>query len=358
MKKIPVGILGATGMVGQQYLQLLSKHPWFEVVFLASSKQSAGKSYAEAVQNRWLPNTPLSETHGKLPVYSIENIEQCKRDCSLVFSAVDSPIAKLYEESYAVAGLPVMSNASYHRNTPDVPILIPEINAHHLSMIRKQQKNRGWGQGCIVVKPNCSLQSYMIPLQPLHQKFQVKKLMVTTLQAVSGAGYPGVPSYAIQDNIIPYIEGEEQKSESEPLKIWGNIQEDKIVNALGISLSITCNRVPVLDGHMACVAVEFATKPSLEDILQAWQAFKGAPQELHLPSAPLCPLVYHDEKDRPQPRLDRLEGNGMSVVVGRLRECPLFHYRFTALSHNTIRGAAGGGILTAELIYQQGYIRS
>lgn len=355
MKKIPVGILGATGMVGQQYLQLLSNHPWFEIAFLASSEQSAGKTYADAMQGRWHHN-PLQEKLGKLQVHSIGDIEHCSNSCRFIFSAVTSNVAKIYEEKYAAAGLPVISNASYHRHTSDVPLLIPEINAEHLKIIPHQRKNRHWDKGFIVVKPNCSIQSYMIPLVCLHKKFRVKKILATTMQAVSGAGYPGVSSMDIHDNIIPYINGEEEKSEREPLKIWGSIQENKIVDAHDISLSVHCNRVPVLDGHMACVSVEFDNKPSLEDILESWHSFESLPQQLKLPSAPAQVIVYRSEEDRPQPRLDRLAGAGMSITVGRLRNCPLFHYRFAALSHNTIRGAAGGGILNAELLYKQGYI--
>lgn len=357
MKKIPVGILGATGMVGQQYLQILSNHPWFEITFLASSEQSAGKTYAEAVNGRWHQNVPLNEKLGQLPVYSIDKISQAKNNCRFIFSAVSTQAAQIYEEKYADAGLPVVSNASYHRKTPDVPVLIPEINASHLDLILQQQQNRKWDTGFIVVKPNCSIQSFMIPLDVLHQKFEVKKILATTLQAVSGAGYPGVASMDIHDNIIPYIPDEEEKSENEPLKIWGNIQDQKISEAEGISLSLHCNRVPVLDGHMACVSVEFNEKPSREEILSIWNTFESLPQKLKLPSAPDRTIVYRTENNRPQPRLDRLEGKGMSVTVGRLRECPLFHYRFSALSHNTIRGAAGGGVLNAEMIYKLGYIK-
>lgn len=355
MKKIPVGILGATGIVGQQYLQLLANHPWFEITFLVSSEQSAGKSYADAVKGRWHQVAPLKDDLGNMHVYSIDQIDQCKKNCCVVFSAVNSPIAKTYEEKYAAAGIPVISNASYHRNTPDVPVLIPEINAEHLKIIPMQRKNRNWDKGFIVVKPNCSLQSYMIPLHPLHQKFQIKKIHVTTMQAISGAGYPGVSSMDIQDNVIPYIEGEEEKSEKEPLKIWGTIEGNRITEAKDLSLSVNCNRVPVLDGHMACVSVEFAIKPTHKEIFDTWDSFEGMPKQLSLPSAPIKEIIYRKEENRPQPRLDRHEGNGMAVTIGRLRDCSLFHYRFTALSHNTIRGAAGGGILNAELLYKLNY---
>jgi aspartate-semialdehyde dehydrogenase len=355
MKKIPVGILGATGMVGQQYVQSLFNHPWFEITFLVSSEQSAGKTYAEAVHGRWHHNSPLDEKVAQLKVQSMDNIALCKENCRFVFSAVTTPVAQMYEDQYAQAGIPVVSNAAFHRSTADVPVLIPEINANHLKIIPQQQKRRN-SPGFIVVKPNCSIQSYMIPLGPLHEKFRVKKILVTTLQSISGAGYPGVPSMDILDNIIPYIAGEETKSEKEPLKIWGHLRENKIEEDQDIHLSVHCNRVPVLDGHMACVSVEFAFKPTQEEILDAWKSFVSLPQQLKLPSAPLKTIVYREEENRPQPRLDRLEGNGMSVSVGRLRTCPLFQYRFAALSHNTIRGAAGGGILNAELLYKQGYL--
>lgn len=356
MKKIPVGILGATGMVGQQYLQLLSNHPWFEVNFVASSEQSAGKSYKEAVKNRWHQPSSLLEQFGQFHVYSIDHIAQAVKDCRLVFSAVTTQAAKIYEELYAAAGLPVFSNASYHRLTSDVPLLIPEINHEHLNIISAQQSKRKWNKGFIIVKPNCSIQSYMIPLEPLHRLYKVKKILATTLQAVSGAGYPGVSSMDIYDNVIPFIEGEEQKTEQEPLKIWGHIENGQIQQAKSLTISAHCNRVGVLDGHMACISVEFEKKPTSSEILTAWNSFESLPQQLKLPSSPSKVIVYKEESDRPQPRLDRSEGNGMAITVGRLRECPLFHYRFTALSHNTIRGAAGGGILNAELMYKMGYL--
>lgn len=355
MKKIPVGILGATGMVGQQYVQLLANHPWFEIAYLTSSEQSVGKNYAEAVNGRWHHSEPFNEEVGKLNVHSMHDIKACSNTCAFVFSAVTTHVAKDFEEKYAGAGLPVISNASYHRSTQDVPLLIPEINAEHLEIISYQRKKRNWDKGFIVVKPNCSIQSYMLPLHPLHQKFTVKKIWVTTLQAISGAGHPGVASLDIHDNVIPYIQGEEEKSEQEPLKIWGHRKDQEIVPEKQILLSVQCNRVPVLDGHMACVSVEFDRQPSKEEILQTWSSFKTLPQELALPSAPLKTIVYRAEENRPQTRLDRLEGKGMAVTVGRLRTCPLSHYRFVALSHNTIRGAAGGGILNAELLYRLGY---
>lgn len=348
-KKIPVGILGATGRVGQQYLQLLSEHPWFEVVFLAASSESAGKTYGEAILGR--EHMPLPERVLKLPVVRIEDIP--KNRCQFVFSALSTEAAKIYEELYAQNGLPVISNAGYHRKSADVPILIPEINPEHADVIPLQQKNRNWDKGFIAVKPNCSLQSYMLPLAPLHSRFKVTQMIVTTLQAVSGAGYPGVSSLDMIDNIIPYIKNEEEKSEWEPLKIWGKVEGNTIREASGIAIAAHCNRVPVLDGHMACVSVKFEHKPKREEILELWREFKGSSG---LPSGPEFPIIYREECDRPQPRHDRLAGNGMSVTCGRLRECPLFDFRFTALSHNTIRGAAGGGILNAELLVKKGYI--
>lgn len=309
MRKVPVGILGATGIVGQNYLRLLKDHPLFEVVFLASSK-------------------------------NVEEIETCLESCRFVFSAMSTEGAKQYEERYAQRGIPVISNASFHRASPDVPVLIPEVNPEHAAIIPIQQRNRGWKRGFIVTKPNCSLQSYMIPLAPLHARFKVKRLIVTTMQAVSGAGYPGVASLDILDNVIPYIEQEEEKSEQEPLKIWGRIRDNRIQAEEGIVISAHCNRVPVVDGHMACVSVQFETKPTRDEILQLWQGL----------------VVYRDEAARPQPKLDRMAGNGMDVTVGRLRPCPVLDFRFVALSHNTIRGAAGGGILNAEFLLNAGYL--
>ena len=355
-KRIPVGILGATGMVGQQYMQLLQNHPWFEVTFVASSEQSAGKTYGEAVSGRWYMQSAIPSCYESIPVHHVGDIAAAKKSCAFVFSAMSNEGAKLYEESYAKHGFPVISNASYHRHDFDVPVLIPEVNHDHIDIIPLQQANRKWDRGYIVVKPNCSLQSYVIPLAPLHNCFKVKKLSITTLQAVSGAGYPGVSSLNIIDNIIPYIAGEEEKSEQEPLKIWGKIQNGKIISADDIAISVQCTRVPVLDGHLACISVEFESKPKEHEILELWHKFQALPQQLKLPSAPTTPIIYQSQNDRPQPRLDRNAGNGMSVTAGRLRECPLLHYRFVALSHNTIRGAAGGGILNAELLLKQGYI--
>lgn len=353
--KIPVGLLGATGVVGQQYLQLLAAHPWFDVAFLAASDQSAGKTYEEAVKGRWRLSTPIPSHFRSMPLFSLHDLKTAVKDCHFVFSALSTDAAKEFEETYAKAGLPVLSNASYHRQAPDIPVLIPEVNAQHAHVIPEQKKNRGFDKGFIAVKPNCSLQSYMIPLAPL-LKFGIKQVMVTTLQAVSGAGYPGLSSLDITDNVIPYISGEEEKSEWEPLKIFGKVEKNRILPANNIALSAHCNRVPVLDGHLACVSVKFATLPSHEEILVCWKSFQAEPQEMQLPMAPAQPIRYREEADRPQPRLDRDEERGMAVTAGRLRKCPILDYKFVALSHNTVRGAAGGGILNAELLLKMGYL--
>lgn len=338
MQKLRVGVLGATGIVGQHYIQLLQDHPFFELSFLAASKDSAGKRFSEA-----------------LTVHAVDEIDLAKKSADFVFSALGNDAAKTFETLYAQAGLPVVSNASAHRLDPDVPLLIPEINPEHLKIIPEQQKRRGWEKGFIVAKPNCSLQSYLFPLFPLHKAFGIKTIILTTLQAVSGAGYPGVSSLDMIDNLIPYIGGEEEKSETEPLKILGALEKGAFHPA-SIAISAHCNRVPVLDGHTACVSVEFVDKPTKEEILRLWKEFKGLPQTLSLPTAPLQPIIYREEKDRPQPKLDRMAEKGMAITVGRLRECPVLDFRFVALSHNALRGAASGGLLNAELLYRQGYL--
>jgi aspartate-semialdehyde dehydrogenase len=355
-KKMRAGILGATGMVGQQYLTLLEGHPWFEVTHLVASPQSAGKKYAEAVRGRWHMQKDLAKDKGELMVYSVDNLDAAKANCDFVFSALDSPIAKEWEEQYAAAGIPVVSNASTHRYDPDVPMLVPEVNADHLAIIPIQQKLHGWTKGFIAVKPNCSIQSYTTPLYALHLKFKLKSVMVTTLQAVSGAGHPGVASFDIIDNVIPYIGGEEHKSEVEPQKVLGSIQGDSIVPDTSFTISAHCNRVPVIDGHLACVSFACETKPSREDILAAWSAFSGPPQDLELPFAPKRAIIYREEDNRPQPRLDRDTDKAMAVTLGRLREDPVMQWKFVGLSHNTVRGAAGGGILIAELLKAKKYL--
>jgi len=365
MAKIPVGILGATGMVGQNYITLLNNHPWFKVRYAAASPRSAGKKYSDAVAGRW----QLAETYaphvGELVVQDANDVSRAveahkRKKCAFVFSALEmgKDETRVLEEAYAAAGIPVISNASAHRWTSDVPILIPEINSHHIDIIPAQRKAHGWDKGFIVVKPNCSIQSYMIPLHALIQEgYLIKRLIVTTMQAVSGAGYPGVPSLDIIDNIIPFIGGEEEKTEKEPLKIFGTIVDGVFKNAAMPKTSATCNRVPVVDGHTACVSLQFGIKkPSLEIIKKIWANFKGLPQDRLFPMAPKQPIIYREENNRPQPRKDRDIDKGMAVVVGRLRPCNVFDIRFTALSHNTIRGAAGGGILNAELLKYKGYL--
>jgi aspartate-semialdehyde dehydrogenase len=365
MAKIPVGILGATGMVGQQYISLLNDHPWFEVRYVAASPRSAGKEYKEAVAGRWLLTKPYSPVIGNIKVEDANDIDRavaaCKQKrCSFVFSAIEmsKDETRSLEEKYAAAGIPVISNSSAHRWTHDVPVLIPEINPHHTDIISFQKKSRGWDKGFIVVKPNCSIQSYMIPLDALVQAgYLIKKVIVTTMQSVSGAGYPGVASLDVLDNIVPYIGGEEEKTEKEPLKIFGSIINGELQNAVMPKISACCNRVPVTDGHTACVSLAFGMKkPSIGQIKKIWNSFGGVPQEENFPMAPRQPIVYREENNRPQPRLDRNTGKAMSIVAGRLRPCNVLDIRFTALSHNTIRGAAGGGILNAELLKFKGFL--
>jgi aspartate-semialdehyde dehydrogenase len=354
--KLRVGILGATGMVGQQYISLLEDHPWFTVTHLVASSSSAGKSYAEAVAGRWHLASALSERIRSLAVHMVDDLDTAIKQCDFVFSALDADIAKEWEEKYAAAGIPVVSNASTHRFTDDVPMIIPEVNPDHLDMIEIQRKNRGWKKGFIVVKPNCSIQSYLAPLAALHEAFKLRSVIVTTMQAISGAGHPGVASFDILENVIPYIRGEEEKSEMEPRKILGKIVENSFVPDVSFTISAHCNRVPTIDGHLACVSFACEKKPNKEEIRTAWKNFRGAPQDLELPFAPLQAITYRDEPNRPQPRLDRDNDKGMTVSVGRLREDPVLQWKFVGLSHNTIRGAAGGGILIAELLHAKGYV--
>ena len=366
MQKIPVGILGATGMVGQNYISLLNEHPWFEVRYVAASPRSAGKKYKDAVLNRWQLNQTYAPHVGALVVEDANDIGRASQaykrgDLSFVFSALemDKEQTRSLEEAFAAADIPVISNSSAHRWTDDVPVLIGEINHAHTEIIPSQREKRGWTRGFIAVKPNCSIQSYMAPIYALGRAgFPVQRLIVTTMQAVSGAGYPGVPSLDIIDNIVPYIGGEEEKSEKEPLKIFGVIENGIIQNAALPKISAHCNRVPVTDGHSACVSLEFGeNKPeSIEQIKKIWAEFKSLPQELELPTAPKQPIIIKEENDRPQPRKDRDLDKAMAVVIGRARPCNVFDIRFTALSHNTVRGAAGGGILNAELLKHKGYL--
>jgi len=362
MNKIKVGVLGATGMVGQNYIRLLENHPWFEVKYVAASPHSADKRYEEAVAGRWHMQTPIPSGIRSLIVGDANRISQAEGKCDLVFSAVEmdkAAIAEL-ELGYASNGFAVVSNNSAHRFTEDVPMVIPEVNPHHLDIIPDQRKKRGWNEGLIVVKSNCSIQSYMTPLYALLQAgYKVRRMILTTLQAVSGAGYPGPSAIDLIDNIVPFIKGEEEKSEIEPLKILGRIENGAILNDASIKISAHCNRVPVTHGHTACVSLEFGdTKPEINQILNIWHEFRAVPQNHYLPFAPKRPIIYREELDRPQPQKDRDDDKAMAVTVGRLRECNVFDIRFIGLHHNTVRGAAGGAILTAELLKIQGYLNS
>ena len=358
-RKLRVGILGATGMVGQRFIALLADHPWFEVVTVAASPRSAGKTYREAVGKRWVMPIPIPEAIAKLTVLDASAIEQVGETVDFVCCAIDMPKeeTKKLEEAYAKADIPVISNNSAHRWTPDVPMVIPEINPEHIQIIEAQRKRLGCKHGFIAVKPNCSIQSYVPALHPL-MKFKPKEVVACTYQAISGAGKTFQDWPEMIDNIIPFISGEEEKSEKEPLKIWGEIAGSEIVNAAGPVITTQCIRVPVTNGHLATVFVNFETKPAKEEIIELWRNFKGKPQLLSLPSAPQPFLKYFEEENRPQTKLDRDFENGMGVTIGRLREDHLFQYKFVALSHNTIRGAAGGGVLTAELLMAEGYIQA
>ena len=360
MAKLKCGVLGATGMVGQNYVRLLENHPYFDVTYVAASPRSAGKPYSESVAGRWQMNTGIPGNVKDLEVKDANEPKNAVDECDFVFSALEmeKQAVRDLEDAHAKEGIPVFSNASAHRWTDDVPMLIPEINADHLDIIPVQQKARDWDKGFVVVKPNCSLQSYITPVHALRQAgFPVSKMFIATMQAVSGAGYPGVPSLDMVDNIVPFIGGEEEKSEEEPKKIFGEIKDGKFVNDESIAICAHCNRVPVVDGHTACVSLGFSgQKPSLDEIKKIWADFKGEPQKLKLPMAPKQPIIYVDEPNRPQPRKDRDNDKAMAVTIGRLRECPVFDVRFVGLSHNTVRGAAGGGILNAELAYKKGII--
>ena len=358
MKQYNVGVIGATGMVGQRFVSLLEHHPWFHVTVLAASSRSAGKTYAEAVGARWAMSTPIPEALTGLVVRdAVADAEAIARDVDFVFCAVDMPKAEIraLEERYAKLECPVISNNSAHRHTKDVPMIVPEINAEHAQIIDAQRKRLGTKRGFIAVKSNCSLQSYVPALHPL-LGFGVTKVLACTYQAISGAGKTFATWPEMVDNVIPYIGGEEEKSEIEPLKLWGHIEGDEIVEATTPSITTQCLRVPVSDGHMAAVFMSFAHKPSIEQIRKAWAEFRGPAQELELPSAPKQFLHYFEEPDRPQTKLDRNLENGMAVSIGRLREDTQYDYKFVCLSHNTLRGAAGGGILMAELLANLGYL--
>jgi len=358
--KIPVGVLGATGMVGQNYIRLLENHPWFEVNYVAASPRSTGKTYGDAVKGRWQMPGPIPEQVRDLIVHDANIVSEALGKCRFIFSALEisKDVIRALEDEYAQNDIAVVSNCSAHRHTEDVPMLIPEINHNHVRIIDTQRKNHRWKKGFVAVKPNCSVQSYMTPIYALIKAgFEIKRMIITTMQAVSGSGYPGVASLDMIDNIVPFIGGEEEKSEIEPLKILGNIENGRIVPIDSMKISAHCNRVPVVDGHTACVSLEFGDrKPHRDEILKIWADFKSLPQELDLPSAPKQPIIYTDEENRPQPRKDRDNDKAMAVTVGRLRPCNVFDFRFVGLSHNTVRGAAGGGILNAELLVKKGYI--
>jgi aspartate-semialdehyde dehydrogenase len=360
-KKLQVGVIGATGMVGQNYLRLLNNHPWFEVTYLAASPNSAGKRYKDAVAGRWHMREDIPANCSDLVVEDAGQVEKAVGKCQIIFSAVEMEKQAILatESEYAKRGFGVVSNNSAHRSTEDVPVMIPEINYDHLSIISAQRKKYGWDKGFLVVKPNCSIQSYMLPLYALKKAgYSIDKMIVTTLQAVSGAGYPGPASIDLIDNIVPFIGGEEEKSEVEPRKVFGTIKDGKIIPDESIKISAHCNRVPVTDGHTACCSIQFAgKKPAMEEIIDIWKKFSSVPQELKLPSAPMPPIVYRDEANRPQPQKDRELGHAMAVSVGRLRKCNVFDYRFIGLHHNTVRGAAGGAILTAELLVAKGFVK-
>ena len=358
MKTYNVAVIGATGMVGQRFCLLLENHPWFRVVALAASPASAGKTYREAVAGRWAMTSPIPEKFADLVVLDAEaDLAKIADMVDFVFCAVNmkKDDIKALEERYAKAEVPVISNNSAHRFTPDVPMIIPEINPEHAEIIAAQRKRLGTQRGFIAVKSNCSLQSYVPALHPL-RGFGVSKVAVSTYQAISGAGKTFDRMPEIVDNVIPYIGGEEEKSEREPLKIWGSVRGEEIVCADSPKITAQCLRVPVSDGHTASVFVSFDKKPTKEEILQAWAAFSGLPQKLQLPSAPKQFIHYFEENDRPQAKLDRMLENGMAVSVGRLREDIVFDYKFVCLSHNTLRGAAGGAVLMAELLCQLMYI--
>ena len=347
--KFRVGILGATGVVGQRFIQLLDGHPQFEVTALAASDRSQGKSYAEACTWRLPGDMPEwvkpIKVHAPAPPL----------DCDFVFSSLPGEIAAPAEEDFARAGYPVISNSSSHRMSADVPLLIPEVNPEHVAIIDAQRKQRGFDRGFVATNPNCSAIAIVMALAPLHTTFGLTSCVVTTMQALSGAGYPGVPSLDATDNVIPFIGGEEEKVEAETVKLLGRLDGNSITPA-EISVSAQCNRVNVTDGHMASIRVKLQQTASLQDIRNALASFSALPQQLRLHSAPTRPVVVRDEPDRPQPRLDRDAGKGMSVTVGRIMPDSVFDYRFVALGHNTIRGAAGAAILNAELLVAKGYL--
>ncbi|MCI8950150.1 MAG: aspartate-semialdehyde dehydrogenase [Lachnospiraceae bacterium] len=356
-KKLKVGILGATGMVGQRFISLLENHPWYEVVTVAASPRSAGKTYEEAVGGRWKMAAPMPEAVKKLVVMNVNEVEKVASGVDFVFSAVDmgKEEIKAIEEAYAKTETPVVSNNSAHRWTPDVPMVVPEINPEHFDVIEFQKKRLGTKKGFVAVKPNCSIQSYA-PVLTAWKEFEPYEVVATTYQAISGAGKTFGDWPEMEGNIIPYIGGEEEKSEQEPLRIWGEIQDGVIVKAKEPKITCQCIRVPVLNGHTAAVFVKFRKKPTKEQLIEKLVNFSGLPQELKLPSAPCQFIQYLEEDNRPQVTLDVDFENGMGVSVGRIREDSVYDWKFVGLSHNTVRGAAGGAVLCAELLTAKGYI--
>ena len=353
-----VGIIGATGMVGQRFISLLEGHPWFHVTLVAASGRSAGKTYAQAVGNRWAMKTPIPAQVAELKVYdATADMREIASQVDFVFCAVNmkKDEIKALEEAYAKLECPVISNNSANRGMDDVPMVVPELNADHIQVIETQKKRLGTKRGFIAVKSNCSLQSYVPALHPLRE-YGLKNVLACTYQAISGAGKTFETFPEIVDNVIPFIGGEEEKSELEPLKIWGTVENGRIVNATSPSITTQCLRVPVSDGHMAAVFVSFGKKPTLEEIKEKWASFSGPAQELQLSSAPKQFLHYFEEENRPQTKLDRDMEKGMAVCIGRLRQDSQYDYKFVCLSHNTVRGAAGGGILMAELLAKKGYL--
>ncbi len=359
MKKFKVGIVGATGMVGQRFVLLLANHPWFNITCLAASKNSAGKKYAESVEKKWCMEEKIPDYVRDLPVYdATADIDKICDNVDFIFCAVNmkKDDIKALENAYATHECPVISNNSANRFTPDVPMVVPELNSEHINIIPAQRKRLGTKKGFIAVKSNCSLQSYVPALYPLHDQFTIKDVLVCTYQAISGAGKTFETWPEMTDNIIPYIGGEEEKSEKEPLKLWGKIEGNEIVPATSPNFTSQCIRVPVSNGHLGAVFVNFERKPQIEEIIKIWNNYKGKPQILNLPSAPKQFLNYFSENDRPQIKSERMLENGMAISIGRLREDTQYQYKFVCLSHNTIRGAAGGGVLLAELLAAEGYL--
>ena len=356
MKNFNVGVIGATGMVGQRFITLLENHPWFRLKVLAASERSAGKTYRDAVGTKWAMKTALPDWVGDIVVKdAVKDMKEIASEVDFVFCAVDMPSEEIIalEQGYAKLECPVVSNNKEHRYFPDVPMLIPECNAEHIAVIETQKKRLGTKRGFVAVKPNCSIQSYVPALHPLRE-YGIKTVLACNYQAISGAGKTFETWPEMVDNLIPFIKGEEQKSEVEPMKIWGEVRDGVIVPAERPVITTQCLRVPVSDGHTSAVFVKFDRKPSKDEIIRAWAEFKGEPQKLGLPSAPKQFLHYFEEDNRPQAKLDRDSEGGMAVSIGRLREDPVFDYKFVCLSHNTLRGAAGGGVLAAELLAAKG----